>query len=125
SKESQDSLSHLYKINSGLAEEMQLNRRIRNFRSGYLNAHPVKANPEKFRAATLEEYREWLRAYLENGHQPTNFYDRPFSTSKMVTAIQDFCLRGSYGANSVEIIVPERVTYLGGEPGHCTVHLPG
>lgn len=91
----------------------------------FLAESPVKANPDDFRPATLAEYRDWLREWLRNGYKPTRYLDRPFNTAGMVVAVQDFFLRGAYGANSVKILVPKGVTYRGGEPGHCTVYLPG
>lgn len=70
-----------------------------------------------FRTATLDDYLEWLHAWLRAGNRPTHFYDYPFARWTWLTALRDFETAGETGSNAVSIIVPAGVR-RSGEVGH-------
>ena len=65
-------------------------------------------------------YRRWLRAYIEDGGKPTNYYDYN-DTNTYYVATSDFTIYPLYGSSGVNIIVPPGVKYLGGNPGHNSI----
>ena len=60
------------------------------------------------RRATLGDYESWLRGYIETaGGVPTHYYDYHFSITDFFVLLKSDTLPTLYGANSVNIIVPE------------------
>lgn len=74
--------------------------------------------------ATFEDYLRWARVYTKQKGKFNTYIDGPWHNSggRFVVAVEDFTLRGGYGANSLSIIIPEAVKYLGGEIGHCNLY---
>lgn len=69
--------------------------------------------------ATPNDYVAWLRGYLEAGGTPTHHYDYNMPESFMM-ATMSFELPAAYGAQSIQVIVPEGLTVR--QNGHCTVY---
>lgn len=90
---------------------------------------PVKSDPGRmdvFRGSTVDEYVEWLKAWLAAGHRPTHYFPYPFTTWTWLTAQQDFTTGGECGALAVHIIVPPGIRHTGGDLGHnCLYFLDG
>lgn len=74
------------------------------------------------KAASVDNYKQWLKGYMENGGEPTNSYDYPFGRWDWFVAVTDFRLVKLCGALSKNIIVPEHVKFLGGDKGHCGLY---
>ena len=76
---------------------------------------------DKSRSATIEEYKKWLHGFIKNGGEPTHSYDRPFDET-IFLATRDFKAYPLFGSQSIGIIVPENVKFLGGELGHSNLY---
>lgn len=72
--------------------------------------------------ATIEEYMDWVRGYIENGGKPTHYYDYPFSQESFVIAKHNFTMMPRYGAKSINIIVPKGVYVMGKDIGHSNLY---
>lgn len=70
------------------------------------------------RPATVSDYRAWLDGYVKMGGRISNFYDSPLENSPhikdMWVAEKDFHLARLTGADSIQVIIPRGVRYLGG-----------
>ena len=72
------------------------------------------------REATAEDYAEWLTGYIKYGGK-INYYNKNLDLNALqdcYVAIKDFTLVGLYGVDSILIIVPKEIKFLGGEIGH-------
>lgn len=75
------------------------------------------------RPAAPLDYAQWLTGYMGNGGQPTHYYDYPIARASFYVAIRHFSLEHPlFGANAVNIIIPEGVAFLGGDLGHCNLY---
>jgi len=78
----------------------------------------------KVRAATMEDYKQWLAGYLRNGNNPTHSYNFPMERvlDEFWVAKQDFKISPLHGAQAIKIIVPEDTKFLGGALGHSNLY---
>lgn len=60
----------------------------------------------KLRPATVEDYEQWLLAYLEQGGKISHAVAYPFPAERFYVATADFVLPPLYGASLVHVIVP-------------------
>lgn len=74
----------------------------------------------KLRLATLQDYKEWLRGFLELGSRPTHAYDYPFAQWEWHIAIENIEMRPLCGSQSICIIVPKGIKIIG-DVGHCNL----
>ena len=69
------------------------------------------------RPATVEDYRQWLNGFLAKGGRISNFYDSPLEGSPHIkelwVAKKDFHLARLTGTDSIHVIIPKGVRYLG------------
>lgn len=69
-----------------------------------------------------KEYVKWLNWYVENGGHVTHMYNYPSNGWGWVVAKQGGRYSGGYGADSINLIIPEHVTeYTLEEAGHSSV----
>ena len=74
------------------------------------------------RGANRVDYTHWLVGFVDAGNTPTHYYSYPFSRwNSFYVAKKDFELVPLYGADSINIIVPDGITILGGSRGHTNV----
>lgn len=74
------------------------------------------------RGANRADYTQWLEGFVDAGNTPTHYYSYPFSRwDSFYVAKKDFELVPLYGADSINIIVPEGITILGGSRGHNNI----
>jgi hypothetical protein len=74
---------------------------------------------EVLRHGTIEDYAKWIKEYVERGKKITHYYDYPMPVDTFyVVTTREFCVSPLHGANSIKIIVPKGVKYLGGNLGH-------
>lgn len=73
--------------------------------------------------ATINDYKNWLRGFLENGGKPTHSYDCSIEDqiNNMFVAKEDFEIMPFFGDSSVSIIVPKGIKYSG-EVGHNVLY---
>jgi len=78
----------------------------------------------KLRQARIEDYRNWLAGFLEKGGKPTHCYDYPMERGldEWKVALNDFQIVPLFGTESLNIIVPDEIKFLGGEPGHNNLY---
>lgn len=74
-----------------------------------------------FEPALFEDYYRWVKAYTSRGGKFTDFTDTPWSNSggRFAVARRDFTLSEGYGANRIDVIIPEGIRFMGGDIGHC------
>jgi len=75
-----------------------------------------------FRPASLQDYEEWLWAFMRNGGQPTHYYDYDMPRGFFV-AQNNFKTNPLYGSMAVEMIVPKEFRHIGGDLGHCNIYM--
>lgn len=75
----------------------------------------------RFKQATVEDYNDWMKAYVRTGDQPTSYSTHGCYTDRLFVATSDFRMRPLYGAQSITVIVPKNVEFLGGDLGHSTL----
>ncbi len=70
--------------------------------------------------ATIEDYEEWLKGFIQGSGDPTHYYDYPMDrvVDSFFIAIDDFEIIPLFGSQSISVIVPRGVNFLGGELGH-------
>jgi hypothetical protein len=74
------------------------------------------------RRANRADYTQWLESFVGAGNTPTHYYSYPFSRwNSFYVATKDFELAPLYGADSINIIVPDDIKILGGSPGHNNI----
>ena len=71
------------------------------------------------RPASVGDYLQWLKGYIENGGKPSHVYDYPFSRWKWYVATRNIEPIALYGFKAVNIIVPVHVEVGVGNWGHC------
>ena len=72
--------------------------------------------------ANRADYTKWLKGFVDAGNTPTHYYSYPFSRwDSFYVAKKDFELVPLYGADSINIIVPDGIKILGGSPGHNNI----
>ena len=78
----------------------------------------------KLRQAKVKDYKNWLAGFLEKGGKPTHCYDYPLEggMEDWKTACSDFRIIPLFGADSLNIIVPKGIEFLGGELGHNNLY---
>ncbi|MDO8508021.1 MAG: hypothetical protein Q7S53_05665 [bacterium] len=110
----------------------ELSRRMGTTISAYMTLMPsevINEDGQKIVAdrlvhASIGEYRDWLEGFRKNGGEVTHHYTYPFSRQQrdFFVAKADFPATPRYGADSINIIVPEGVNFLGGNIGHSTLY---
>ncbi len=61
--------------------------------------------------ATLKEYKEWLKGYLQDGGSITHVYDYNWEADdEWFVAVKDCDIPPLYGATSINVIVPRGVS---------------
>jgi hypothetical protein len=86
------------------------------------------SDPEIFRAATLDDYNEWLLAWIKQGGKIAHYRSRPYDDDYLV--VQDPAaeieLMGMYGASSRSFIIPKEYSFKfyahDFALGHCEVY---
>lgn len=78
----------------------------------------------KLRQARVEDYKNWLAGFLEKGGKPTNCYEYPMEPGldDWKVALNDFQISPLFGTESLNIIVPSGIKFLGGELGHNNLY---
>lgn len=78
----------------------------------------------KISSAKKEDYIIWLEGYVKDGNLPTHSYNYPMSRviDDFFVARDDFEMSPLYGADSISVIVPEGIRFLGGELGHNNLY---
>jgi hypothetical protein len=102
--------------------ESYFNRMLEKYRhlANDLTIHQMRdMEGEVLRHATVEDYAKWIKEYVERGKKITHYYDYPMPVDTFyVVTTEEFYVSPLYGANSIKIIVPRGVKYLGGNLGH-------
>lgn len=74
------------------------------------------------RLATLADYHDWLKGYLEAGNEPTHLQTH-FAGNRLFIAHSDFKMIPLYGAGLLEIIIPANIKVDITEGyGHCHLY---
>ncbi|GAI06623.1 unnamed protein product [marine sediment metagenome] len=78
----------------------------------------------KLRQARVEDYKNWLAGFLEKGGKPTHCYDYFLESSldQWRVAFSNFQVIPLFGADALNIIIPNGIKFLGGELGHSTLY---
>ncbi|MBA7700059.1 hypothetical protein ES703_108765 [subsurface metagenome] len=78
----------------------------------------------KLRQARVKDYKNWLAGFLEKGNKPTHCYEYPLERGmeEWKVACSDFQILPLFGANSLQIIIPKGIKFLGGELGHSNLY---
>lgn len=78
----------------------------------------------KLRQAKVKDYKNWLAGFLERGGKPTHCYDYPLERGmeEWKVALSDFQIVPLFGADSLDIIIPKGIKFLGGELGHTNLY---
>lgn len=78
----------------------------------------------KLRPAKVKDYKAWLAGFLEKGNKPTNCYDYPMERGldDWKIACSDFQIVPLFGTDSLNIIIPKGIKFLGGELGHNNLY---
>ena len=101
--------------------KIQLEERRRKIEEEKRNAWKLLKG--KLRPASKSDYENWLRGYVKSGGMPTHYYDYNFDNRNWFVAIRDFELKPLYGANAINVIVPNDVKYNGNyDIGHCNLY---
>lgn len=86
-------------------------------------------NSEIFREATLDDYNEWLLAWIKQGGKITHYSERPYPTNYHLVATDPGAqieLRGMYGAAARNFIIPKNYSFGAYANkfalGHCEVY---
>lgn len=79
----------------------------------------------KIHSTTIDDYKKWLKGYLQNGGIPTHSYDYPITRviDGWYIANANFSILPLFGSNSISVIVPNRVTFRGENLGHNQLYL--
>ena len=77
-----------------------------------------------FEPALFDDYLRWAKAYVQKGGKFTHFTDHPWDNTdgRFTVALQNFTLSGGYGANRIDVIIPDGVEFMGGDIGHCALY---
>lgn len=77
-----------------------------------------------FEPALFDDYLRWAKAYVRKGGKFTYFTNRPWDNTdgRFTVALQNFALSGGYGANRIDVIIPDGVEFMGGDIGHCGLY---
>jgi len=78
----------------------------------------------KLRQARVEDYKNWLAGFLEKGSKPTHCYEYPMERGldEWKVAFNDFQISPLFGTESLQIIIPSGIKFLGGELGHNNLY---
>ena len=76
----------------------------------------------EFRQGTVEDYNRWMEAFVQGDGTPVSYSSGTMHTSRFFVATKNFRMRPLFGADAIEVIVPEDVKYLGGELAHSTLY---
>lgn len=78
----------------------------------------------KLRQARVKDYKDWLAGFLEKGNKPTHCYDYPMERGldEWKIALVDFQIVPLFGTDSLQIIVPKGIKFLGGKLGHTNLY---
>ena len=106
----------LKRINESTEYELEEKKRYTRFNELTRN---------KLVGARIEDYVAWLEGYIKNGNLPTHSNDYPMSRviGEFFIATNDIEISALYGTSAINIIVPEKVKFLGGELGHNNIYL--
>lgn len=79
----------------------------------------------RLRPARVEDYKNWLAGFLAMDNKPTHCYNYPLERGMedWKVALADFQIVPLFGADSLNIIVPKGIRFLGGELGHNNLYL--
>ncbi|GAH52097.1 unnamed protein product [marine sediment metagenome] len=77
----------------------------------------------KLRQARVKDYKNWLAGFLK-GFKPTHCYDYPMERGldEWKVALSDFRIVPLFGTDSLNIIIPNGIKFLGGELGHSNLY---
>ena len=75
----------------------------------------------RLRPASVNDYLGWLKGYIEKGGKPSHVYDYPFSRWEWYVAVENIKPIQLYGAQSINIIIPDWVSAKDGDWGHCNL----
>lgn len=81
----------------------------------------------RLRQASIEDYKDWLAGFLEKGGKPTHYHDYPMENGldDWKVALKNFRIVPLFGTDSLNIIIPSGIKFLGGELGHNSLYLMG
>ena len=87
------------------------------------------SDPEIFREATLDDYNEWLLAWIKQGGKIANYYNYPYPVGDALVVTNpaaEIELMGMYGASSRNFIIPKEYSFKlyahNFSLGHCAVY---
>lgn len=80
--------------------------------------HEVMPNVQP---TTVAEYAAFVVGYLKGGGTISYARDRALRTGRYYTALRSFTLPPLFGAQSINVLVPEGVTVVRGGRGHSAV----
>lgn len=104
-------------------EQQELRRQQENE-----NNNKYLSDPEIFRTATLDDYNEWLLAWIKQGGEIAHYYSQPYDNDYLVAQnpAAEIELMGMYGASSRSFIIPKEYSFKQHAHkfalGHCEVY---
>ena len=93
-----------------------------------VNNSKYLSDPEIFREATLDDYNEWLLAWIKQGGKIAHYYSRPYDDDYLVVQnpAAEIELMGMYGTSSRSFIIPKEHSFNqyahNFALGHCEVY---
>lgn len=87
-----------------------------------LKITPTAANEDhrqnKMRLVSILDYQRWLDGFLKTGGTITHDYDYPFGRWDWYIAESNHYVTPLYGAESINLIIPEKFDLIGTDFGH-------
>lgn len=91
---------HDLEWNKGIREREIAHQKVKELSDNLLRGKIIRASSS--------DYKKWLKGYLEKGGKPTHVYNYPLPHDWFI-ATDNFTILPLYGAQSINIIVPEGI----------------
>lgn len=104
--------------------EYEREQKLNKLNKGYFEDEEDKKETLELlglKEASVEDYKKWLKGYIQQGGKITHVYDYNMP-KEFYIATKDFEMYPLFGANSINVIVPRNVKFLGGDLGHCNLY---
>jgi len=117
-------LSRLIEKERKSAEESERRRieHTRAFESGKSRLH-YELLP-KLRKARPCDYKRWLKGFLDEGGNPTHYYDYPMDRQHWYAATKNIVIFPLFGSSAISVIIPEGIQVdISQGRGHNEIYL--
>jgi hypothetical protein len=72
--------------------------------------------------ANSQQYKHWLRKYIDAGYKPTHFYNGNYTDESLYIATKDFEVPALCGSSSLCIIIPKGIKFTQPKNNHCSFY---